>query len=120
MIARATLLGEVQQELTFTGHANPDLHQFTITITQRRYRIERVLRQPIPEEAVPGEILVNECNWLERIKKSRPDYEEPDYGVDLLMPEEDLYVILLTQLLPSSTYPIRRELRQRVYQAIVD
>ena len=37
-----------------------------------------------------------------------------------LDPEEDLYVILLTQLMPSSTYPIRRELRQRVYQALVD
>ena len=33
-------------------------------------------------------------------------------------PEEDLYVIFLTQLIPSSTYPIRRELRTRVYQAI--
>lgn len=37
-----------------------------------------------------------------------------------LDPEEDMYVILLTQLMPSSTYPIRRELRQRVYQTIVD
>ena len=37
-----------------------------------------------------------------------------------LDPEEDLFVTLLTQLMPSSTYPIRRELRQRVYQAIVD
>jgi CubicO group peptidase (beta-lactamase class C family) len=37
-----------------------------------------------------------------------------------LDPTEDLFVILLTQLMPSSTYPIRRELRQRVYQAIVD
>lgn len=35
-------------------------------------------------------------------------------------PEEELYTVLLTQLMPSSTYPIRRELRQRVYQAIVD
>jgi len=34
-------------------------------------------------------------------------------------PEEDLYVIFLTQLIPSSTYPIRRELRTRVYQAII-
>jgi CubicO group peptidase (beta-lactamase class C family) len=33
-------------------------------------------------------------------------------------PEEDLYVIFLTQLIPSSTYPIRRELRARVYQAL--
>lgn len=37
-----------------------------------------------------------------------------------LDPEEDLFVVLLTQLMPSSTYPLRRELRQRVYQAIVD
>jgi CubicO group peptidase (beta-lactamase class C family) len=37
-----------------------------------------------------------------------------------LDPEEELFVVLLTQLMPSSTYPIRRELRQRVYQAIVD
>ena len=29
-------------------------------------------------------------------------------------------VVLLTQLMPSSTYPIRRELRVLTYQAIVD
>jgi len=34
-------------------------------------------------------------------------------------PVEELYVVFLTQLLPSSTYPIRRELRTRVYQALV-
>ncbi len=37
-----------------------------------------------------------------------------------LDPEEDLYVILLTQLMPSSTYPIRRELRSRVYQTLLE
>lgn len=37
-----------------------------------------------------------------------------------LDPEEDLFVVFYTQLMPSSTYPIRRELRTRVYQAIVD
>lgn len=35
-------------------------------------------------------------------------------------PAEDLYVVLMTQLLPSSTYPLRRELRVLAYQAIVD
>lgn len=35
-------------------------------------------------------------------------------------PAEDLFVVFLTQLMPSSTYPIRRELRARVYQAIVE
>jgi len=34
-------------------------------------------------------------------------------------PLEDLYVILLTQLYPSSTYPLRTELRTAVYQALV-
>ena len=37
-----------------------------------------------------------------------------------LDPEEDLFTIFFTQLMPSSTYPIRRELRTRVYQALVD
>ncbi len=35
-------------------------------------------------------------------------------------PLEDMAVIMLTQLMPSSTYPIRRELRVLTYQALVD
>lgn len=35
-------------------------------------------------------------------------------------PAEDMAVILLTQLTPSSTYPIRKELRVLTYGAIVD
>ena len=35
-------------------------------------------------------------------------------------PAEDMAVVLLTQLYPSSTYPIRRDLRVLTYQAIVD
>jgi CubicO group peptidase (beta-lactamase class C family) len=35
-------------------------------------------------------------------------------------PAEDLAVVMLTQLMPSSTYPLRRELRVLTYQAIVD
>ncbi len=35
-------------------------------------------------------------------------------------PADDLIVIFLTQLRPSSTYPIRRELRAAVYAALVD
>ncbi|HWD05976.1 MAG TPA: serine hydrolase domain-containing protein [Amycolatopsis sp.] len=35
-------------------------------------------------------------------------------------PVEDLTVAFYTQLLPSSTHPIRQQLRQLVYQAIVD
>ena len=38
----------------------------------------------------------------------------------LLDQVEDLYVIFLTQLIPSSTYPIRRELRVMVYQAMTE
>lgn len=35
-------------------------------------------------------------------------------------PVEDLTVLFLTQLLPSSMYPIRTELRTLVYQALID
>ena len=35
-------------------------------------------------------------------------------------PAEDMAVVLLTQLTPSSTYPIRRELRVLTYAAILD
>ncbi|OED39900.1 serine hydrolase [Chromatiales bacterium (ex Bugula neritina AB1)] len=34
--------------------------------------------------------------------------------------KQELFTILFTQLMPSSTYPLRRELRARVYQAIVE
>jgi CubicO group peptidase (beta-lactamase class C family) len=35
-------------------------------------------------------------------------------------PQEDLTVSFYTQLIPSGTYPLRRELQQLVYQALVD
>jgi CubicO group peptidase (beta-lactamase class C family) len=35
-------------------------------------------------------------------------------------PAEEVCAIFMTQLLPSSTYPLRTQLRQLVYQALVD
>ena len=35
-------------------------------------------------------------------------------------PREELVVLLLTQLLPSSTYPIRRQMKVLTYQALID
>ena len=35
-------------------------------------------------------------------------------------PAEELYAIFMTQLVPSSSYPTRRELRTLVYQALID
>jgi len=35
-------------------------------------------------------------------------------------PVEDMAVLLLTQLMPSWTYPIRREARVLTYMSIVD
>jgi CubicO group peptidase (beta-lactamase class C family) len=35
-------------------------------------------------------------------------------------PREELVVIFMTQLLPSSTYPVRRELATLVYSAFTD
>jgi CubicO group peptidase (beta-lactamase class C family) len=36
-----------------------------------------------------------------------------------LDPKEDLFAIFMTQLMPSSTYPVRRQLRTLVYSALV-
>jgi CubicO group peptidase (beta-lactamase class C family) len=35
-------------------------------------------------------------------------------------PAEDLIMLFLTQLMPSSTYPFRRELRSTIYSSIVE
>jgi CubicO group peptidase (beta-lactamase class C family) len=35
-------------------------------------------------------------------------------------PAEEMAVILLTQLMPSSTWPLRRDLRVLSYQAVID
>ena len=35
-------------------------------------------------------------------------------------PAEELVTIFMSQLLPSSSYPVRRELRTMVYSAITD
>ena len=35
-------------------------------------------------------------------------------------PAEDVVVVFMTQLLPSSTYPLRRHLQAGVYQALLD
>ncbi|MFT4633132.1 MAG: CubicO group peptidase (beta-lactamase class C family) [Candidatus Pseudothioglobus sp.] len=35
-------------------------------------------------------------------------------------PEEDMLVIFMTQLMPSSSYPIRREMRVLAYQSLID
>ena len=44
-------------------------------------------------------------------------YASTAFWVD---PREDMTVIFLTQLIPSSAYPIRRELRVLTYQALID
>jgi CubicO group peptidase (beta-lactamase class C family) len=35
-------------------------------------------------------------------------------------PKEDLMFIFMTQLMPSSSYPLRRELRTLTYAALID
>jgi len=38
----------------------------------------------------------------------------------VLYPVEELVGLFLTQLLPSSSYPVRREMKALTYQALVD
>ena len=35
-------------------------------------------------------------------------------------PKEDIAVVFFTQLLPSGTHPLRTQLKQLVYQALID
>jgi CubicO group peptidase (beta-lactamase class C family) len=39
--------------------------------------------------------------------------------VFMINPEEEVVIIFMTQLLPSSTYQVRRELRSLVYSALM-
>ena len=41
----------------------------------------------------------------------------PSFWID---PAEELITIFMTQVMPSSAYPLRRELRTMVYSAITD
>ena len=52
-------------------------------------------------------------------RRLRPGAERraPSFWVD---PAEEIVVLFLTQLLPSSSYPIREDLKALVYQALVD
>ena len=65
-----------------------------------------VVLDPIKAQIITS---VGECHW--------GGAASTFFWID---PAEDLFVVFLTQLMPSSTYPIRRELRTLVYQAIVD
>jgi len=37
----------------------------------------------------------------------------------MINPKEEMFIIFLTQLLPSSTYQVRRELRSLIYSALM-
>ena len=58
--------------------------------------------------------------------KSQTTSDIGEYGwggaastVFMINPKEDMFVIFLTQLLPSSTYQVRRELRSLVYSSLM-
>jgi CubicO group peptidase (beta-lactamase class C family) len=65
-----------------------------------------VVRDPIAHRTLTS---VGEYNW--------GGMASTTFWVD---PSEHLTVVFMTQLLPSSAYPIRPQLRQLVYQALVD
>jgi CubicO group peptidase (beta-lactamase class C family) len=58
--------------------------------------------------------------------KSQTTSDIGEYGwggaastVFMINPKEDMFIIFLTQLLPSSTYQVRRELRSLVYSSLM-
>jgi hypothetical protein len=67
---------------------------FSVQLDARRYRVL----------SSPGRVLLGRCG---------------EHGF-WVRPGEEIAALFLTQLLPSSTYPIRSQLKQLVYQALVD
>jgi len=109
----ARLLGRKTVELMMTNHLNGDL----AAMGQPRFAESTfhgigfglgfsVLLDPAKAQILgsPGE-----CAWGGMASTA--------YWVD---PTEDMAVVMMTQLIPSSRYPLRRELRVLTYQAIVD
>jgi CubicO group peptidase (beta-lactamase class C family) len=107
------LLGRKTIELMMTNHLKGDLAD----MGQPRFAESTfhgigfglgfsVLLDPAKAQIIgsPGE-----CGWGGMASTA--------YWVD---PAEDLAVVMMTQLIPSSRYPLRRELRVLAYQAIVD
>jgi CubicO group peptidase (beta-lactamase class C family) len=109
----ARLLGRKTMELMMRNHLNGDL----AAMGQPRFAESTfhgigfglgfsVLLDPARAQILgsPGE-----CGW--------GGMASTVFWVD---PAEDLAVVMMTQLIPSSRYPLRRELRVLTYQAIVD
>jgi len=65
----------------------------------------------VVDDPVPGKLVTSEGEYFWGGAASTAFW---------IAPAEELTVSFFTQLLPSSTYPIREELRQLVYQALVD
>jgi CubicO group peptidase (beta-lactamase class C family) len=113
MAGDTRLLGRKTVELMMMNHLNGDL----AAMGQPRFAESTfhgigfglgfsVLLDPTKAQILgtPGE-----CGW--------GGMASTVYWVD---PVEDLAVVMMTQLMPSSRYPLRRELRVLTYQAIAD
>jgi CubicO group peptidase (beta-lactamase class C family) len=64
----------------------------------------------VVDDPVPGKLVTSEGEYF---------WGGAASTVFWIAPAEELTVSFFTQMLPSSTYPIREELRQLVYQAVV-
>ena len=114
-----TLVDQLLQEMDGMAGRNEDVLIFAATNVpwnvdpafRRPGRFDRVLFVPPPDEPARAQILGSPGEYAWGGAASTAFWCDP---------AEDMAVLLLTQLMPSSTYPIRRELRVLTYQAIID
>ena len=78
-------------------------------------RISAYLKDYVESGKLPGYLVVVS-------RRGQPVYLDRHgwRDVEARAPVEDMSVLFLTQLMPSSSYPIRRDLRVLSYQALVD
>lgn len=105
------LLAPKTVELMISNHLTSDLlpiaFEGSVPMMGTGFGLGFSVTLDVAQNAVLGSI--GEHSW--------GGYAETYFWID---PQEDLIAILMTQYLPSQTYPIRKEFRTAVYQALIN
>jgi CubicO group peptidase (beta-lactamase class C family) len=104
------LLGRKTVELMTSNHLQPHLlpivFEGSVPMMGTGFGLGFSVAVDVAQNAIPGS--VGEYGW--------GGYAETYFWID---PQEELIGLLMTQYLPSQTYPIRKEFKAAVYQALV-
>ena len=104
------LLGRKTVELMTSNHLPlkllPIVFEGSVPIMGTGFGLGFSVSVDVAQNAAPGS--VGEHGWA--------GYAETYFWID---PQEEVIALLMTQYLPSQTYPIRKEFKAAVYQALI-